>query len=175
MNKLLPLGVLCAIWSFSFLPCHADPIGPKAGELVMVRGFQLSISAQSQEFAVSTPTIINAFLTNVTDQERLIGLSSNSADYHIEVKTSDGQPVPLTRYGKRRERDKNTYFSRGPLDIAPDKNYPHEFLLNQIFDMTEPGDYAVKVSHNSGFPMENDPKPKESLDVASNVLHITVR
>lgn len=175
MNRLLPLAILTITWSFGLLPCQAEPIGPKAGELVTVRGFQLSLTADSQKFVVNTPITINAFLTNVTDQERLIGLSSNSADYHIEVKTSDGQPVPLTRYGKRRERDKNTYFSRGPLDIAPDKNYSHEFLLNQIFDMTELGDYIVKISHNSGFPMENDPKPKESLDVASNVLHITVR
>lgn len=174
MNKLL-LAALLAVPCATVAPqAQADPIGPKPGELVTVRGFQLSITANSQEYAVSTPITIDASIKNVTDKSLFLGMSSDPADYQIEVKTDGGlatdksESVPFTRYGQGSQNDQGDFFNRGAQKFSAGQITSRKFIVNQIFDMTIPGRYIVKVTHHTK-------AIGDSLSMTSNILHITVR
>jgi hypothetical protein len=169
MNKLLPLALLAATWNLILLPCHADPIGPKPGELVTMDGFQLSITADSQEFVSGSAIMLSTLAKNVTDKKLFIVASSNQADYRIEVTTEKGEKIPATRYGQRVEQNKGTYFSRGAVEVLPGNSYDQEILVNQRYDMTEPGVYLVKVKRS--VPLGDG---KTSTDVTSNTLRLTI-
>ena len=178
MKNLLPalLFVACCLGSQH---AQANPIGPKPGELVTMHGFQLSATADAAEYAVCTPITIDTEAKNVTDDSLPIAVSSFFLSYQIEVKTEsrvatgNNVVMPLTLYGQRLEKNKHTNFGQGPTEILPGKSYPQTFILNQIYDMTEPGDYIVTISRNINFV--DFMTKKSTMQVTSNVLHITVR
>lgn len=154
MNKLLLIATLAATSGLSLLPCHADPIGPKPGELVTVDGFQLSITADSQEFVSGSPIKLDTLAKNVTDKKLSLVASSRlvPSDYEVEVKTEKGELLPLTRYGQRVKRNKGTFFSVGGVDVLPGASYRQEILVNQVYDMTDPGVYLVTVRRDVPVP-----------------------
>ena len=169
MNKILLIATVAVICAAKVPHCQAAPAGPKQGELVTTNGFQFSIVADSEEFAINTPVVLKTYITNVTDKLLLMGLRSNPAEYQFEVKAENGELVPLTRYGKQIQRNKNTSFSNGERDYGPKESYEAGFVLNQIYDMTMPGTYTVVVSRAVSFPAE-----KESKQLISNTLHIKI-
>ncbi len=93
---------------------------------------------------------IDIALTNMTADEReLHGSGIAERDFRFDVRDSQGQPVPMTRYGEHLTGTDGrpvTFFGYPGFGIGPESTVDALIYINALFDISMPGDYTVTAS-----------------------------
>jgi hypothetical protein len=142
---------------------------------VLGRGtpFTLKLSASSEDVKAGSQVRIEIIFTNTSDQE--IHLSRPPGDvpeaaysYAFEVRDEKGELVPETRYGRPfKDGTARIRGSWAGWTLKPGESLKEASILNQLFDLSLPGRYTVRVSHEI-------PQGFGKGSVKSNTITITI-
>jgi hypothetical protein len=132
--------------------------------------FTITISTPSQTVRSGMEVRIHAVLTNVSNHtivtEREPASDQGEAHYDIRIQDKYGSTVPLTERGRAIKAHRFDG-SKIKIWLQPDGKMEEETILNNQFDLTNPGEYEVQLTR----PVSDD--PKDGI-VKSNKIMITV-
>jgi len=145
-----------------------------------VAGCRLSVTADQASYHVSEPICLKITLENVGEGRISASRfrSGLSKDYKFDLTLTDGEPAPLTLFGKRRA-SLDGAGSFASLALAPGETDTvtvprfNRLYLNRLYDMTLAGEYTLTVKRRflpSGFE-----SVKDWEEVTSNTIRIVVR
>jgi hypothetical protein len=132
--------------------------------------FATAISASNQTVRSGEEIRVHVVLTNASDHtivaERVPGSDRAEAHYDISIKDRHGSIVPLTEAGRatKAHRGDGSFIK---MWIKPGEKMEENTILNNQFDLTNPGTYEIQLMRPASF----DPKDGSC---SSNKITITV-
>jgi len=145
-----------------------------------VAGCRLSVTADQASYHVSEPIRLKIIMENVGEGRISASRfgSGLTKDYKFDLRLPDGDPAPLTLFGKRQDSlNGSRSFSSltlgpGETDLVTVPRF-NRIYLDRLYDMTLAGEYTLTVKRRflpSGFESVRDWK-----EVSSNTIKIAVR
>ena len=132
--------------------------------------FSVTIAAAQGPFQAGSPIKIDITIKNVSDHEirveREAIQSMGESTHEFDVRDSNGNPVPETRY-YRRFKDPLTWHNYRRSILAPGGTAKDEVTLNKLYDLSIPGEYTVQARRHNDF--------YSGEWVKSNTIKITVK
>lgn len=129
-------------------------------------GCVLGIRLEKESVGPCEPIMLTVTLKNVSPEIRTYPVQARLSGYHIQVKNSRGEQVPLTMYGNE------VAFPPGSMregKLAPAGEYQTRFLLNRVYDMSLKDNYFIQVAMEVA-----NPDKKTGARVISNTVKVTV-
>lgn len=91
-------------------------------------------------------------------------------DYDLRVLDWKGQPVPLTRFGKRAYADSRKEVAGEKLRLAAGKHVEVTLNVARVFDLTKTGEYTVTISRETA----DEPKGEKTTNLRIDNLRFKV-
>jgi len=132
-------------------PLHQDmaekPEQPKVDYPEGPKGI-LTIHTDSSRnwFTLDKGLPITVVIKNTTRKDIKYAVANAFPIVDFVVVNSKDEKMPLTRYGKRVSSDTKMLTRFFLTTIKPGKQHKERLLLNQLFDMTEGGEYTIRAS-----------------------------
>ena len=158
----LPLGEA----SSQTVAAQQAPSGSAAGGRVVLR-----LSAQTNRANVCTPVWVTATLRSEEEKALTVVQQRTVPAVVLTVTGPDGAPVPRTRYGEALQTMR-TETSQSFKQILPGESVEEYILLNQAFDLSLTGNYAI-VARRQVFLDAGGGKSR-SIVVSSEPLRVTI-
>jgi hypothetical protein len=158
-------------------------LGSVEGQALEIDGikrpsFTINIGLRQSTVGPGAEIRISVELTNVSRKEiQVLRVGSGPPQYTFKVLDQFGKAAPLTPLGEAMVNGRLCYKARdgetrcivgssiSQNRIAPGDKWTDEFLLSQYVDLSEPGQYAVRLERTD---------PHTKLLVESNSVSLTV-
>jgi len=131
--------------------------------------FSLAISAVHERVRWGSQVELKLTLTNTSDAEITVVDTDRWCDYSLEVRDSQGQPVPETAY--KHELKCTPYppvaGRRIIRTLKPYESFNDLMYVSQAYEVNRPGDYFIRA-------MREIPKELGKGTVQSNLATVTV-
>ena len=125
-------------------------------------------------YAVLEPIVIEVSLANSTSAELFFALGQPSLIYNIDIRDSDGNIIPLTRYGEQEEKKKSSrrvYRTR----LGPEETFKEHIILSRFYDLSMAGKYTIKMKRRihavDTIPPEFKESPLLQFEVSQKSIH----
>ncbi len=127
--------------------------------------FSLTITTSQTENKTGSEVRVTVTLTNTSNRQIMIGVTSGMCDYSVEVRDRGDKLAPATKY----KRAINCgVLGRNAFEwLKPHEATTEEIAVSHFFDMSQPGEYSVLVARRPTKEFGN-------VVVKSNTLKITV-
>ena len=114
---------------------------------VPAQPFSLAISAVHERFQAGSEVAVKLTLTNTSDRQITIVDIDRWCDYSLEIRDSQGQPVPETAY--KRELKCTPWppvaGRRIIRSLKPHESFDDLMYVSQAYEVNRPGDYYIHV------------------------------
>ena len=155
---------------------------PMVGATQQASHVRVSISAPSPEAKSGAQVRINVTVENISGSTvelyKALGPDGQAeAANDVDVYDSDGNALfrvdgrAFKVNGQIRHLPKQ-WISRKTVPLEPGKSSEDFLVLSDLFDLTKPGHYTVKVRHQLQIP--NPPSEDKVIEEPSNTITITV-
>ena len=138
---------------------------PMSGQVT--EGFQLSATADVEEVTSGQPIRLRIVIKNVTKKPLYLAEVGVEKDYSLSISNDKRIDVPLTEHGKA-VLDGDVYMNLS-LIVKPGEERRDVLEVNNLYDMTAPGEYSILVQRKVGRL-----NAKGTAQVQSNVVHVRV-
>jgi hypothetical protein len=136
-------------------------------------GYVMKVSMPTN-YAVLEPIVIEISLANATNEELFFAMGHPSLIYNIDIRDSDGNIIPLTRYGEQEEMKKSRrHIYR--IRLGPEETYKEHVILSRFYDLSMAGKYTVKIKRRihavDTIPPEFKESPLLQFEVNQKSIH----
>jgi len=144
-----------------------------------VAGCRFSVAADKSSYHVSEPIRLRLILENVGEGRISASDFSLTSDYMWDLRLPNGDPAPLTLFGKRRVSFDDVGSARSwGLDPGERRivsvSRSDRMYLNRLYDMTLAGEYTLTVKRRF-YPAGAECWKDDWEEVSSNTIKIVVR
>jgi len=94
-----------------------------------------------------------------------------SSSFKLKVRRRNGEPVPLSGFGRSLMSSGGIIYSRSSRQLAPGSSFEHEVHLSRIYDLSVPGEYEVTFSMPVVDPNGKTVEEMESVPTRFRVLN----
>jgi hypothetical protein len=162
-------------------------IGEAEGGKTVLKGLQMSIGLEREQYRADEPVILEVIIKNTLDEEADLGMSaSDLSSFAFVVRYVDGgmsqaRRMPLTKFGATLLQDRDSA-KNVPIRLKGGEQRPYRFPLNRMVDMTLSGTYSVAINRyvpgqprydGEGRPLP--PGPKKPDELVSNELSVGIK
>ncbi len=150
---------------------------PAAAQAPQLTPLRLLISTPQTEFKLGVPVTVDVVLQNTSNSD--IAVSKANAPkgraeltFDVDVLDGSGRRAPYTKYGRRlvgEDPTEGVYMSSQSIELKPNETLTDSVNLDQIYDLSRPGQYIVQVRKVTG------KKGAKSQSVISNAIKITIK
>ena len=175
VSVVVPLFVVPSMARAVDLTPVAQPAakaGDEWGE--KLEGFQMSLKTKKKRYTLGEAVNLSVVDKNV-DRQLVWLVQRLKYTYKLEILRPDGTLAPLTPAGEENKKSDKSARAASGLSKPGDKNGEELRSMNLYFDMTQIGDYQLRVSRSVPKRPENmkDEKDKETT-LVSNVIVIRI-
>jgi hypothetical protein len=164
MNQEDPMRPAARLVLILILGSYFGTSFPQTGK----QPLSLSISVPEHVMPIGSELKVRTTLTNMTNHVITLRDRIRACDYPVEVRYETGNLAPETNYQRQLKCNAKFTESRNILvTLKPGESRDDEIILNQLFELSAPGNYSVQVSR--AIPKELGPEP-----IKSNVTTITI-
>jgi hypothetical protein len=149
-------------------------LSPKEGMLLVATVDRRDVRTDDDEVCVGDPVIVTVNVENVSDADRYIHLQDAEINFRFEVRNSKGVRAPMTKRGADKQADKSREnWNSAQMQVIPrGKKAGFRFNLNELFDLTVPDIYTIRIRLR--FPKGGEPLAEDTELLVSNVIKIAV-
>jgi len=136
--------LVCALWCFPdrFLAGPAGFIGSPS-----VSDIQLIVSTDKSRYEGGERINLRIVITNGSSQTFELWQHTNFyEDFTYQIVGDDKKEVPLTRWGRALLGERRWLSPSVGFSLRPGETHANVVVLNQLFDLTFPQHYEIKVS-----------------------------
>jgi hypothetical protein len=169
-KAMFVIGLACAAYGQD-VPAPATPLewGKPSG------GLRLSLTSNKAGYGPGETVRVTAILKNVSDAPIWVGSTSVWQFYEMEVLAPAPEWLPFRPRASRTPLgERNLHLEvrgMGGRRLSPDLETRHEFELDTLFQMTDPGQYRITFAYYKG-PIGD--RSHADIRVVSNELKVTI-
>jgi len=131
------------------------------------KDIKFNLSLVGSDFSQLEPITLLLTIENMSSIDITISQSNAALGNSFEIKSSDGQLVEMTSYG-RLVADQNEFSLKGRFVVAPRERHESTVVINKYYDMTIPDSYSITASQDVIF------QNNEVKGIKSNVVYADV-
>jgi hypothetical protein len=130
--------------------------------------FSIMIAAAHTEMKSGSEVKVNVTVTNISNRDIGIKMTSPLCDYVVEVRDSAGRLAPDTEQKRAQYCGADRTTGRDFVaQLKPNESVRDSIPVSALSDMSQPGEYSVQV-------MRKTPKDMGGVVVKSNTITINV-
>ena len=134
------------------------------------QGFELSIVSDKEIYHAGDHVILSLLLHNASKTPAAFIHRDKERDFPLDIVSSDGKIVPLTKYGKHLQETANFVISSSKVELSPRDAIEYSLQLDKIYDVSREGTYTVTAKRM----VSKEDDRRRAAEIKSNTVHITV-